>query len=105
MDAYEIITKPIWEWCEKNYFSDFLVTILVNDREETQYLEFDGDGWRFVWNNDWWEGEEDVRLLGFLPIANIHIYNSPEDVRSDKWYVFKWNSDGSEADDEKTQTD
>lgn len=74
-DPYIDIVKPIKEWCEKNYYSDFLVTIKVNDSEITEFLEFDPDHCDFVWHTDWWEGEKDVHLLGVSPIDKIKLHN------------------------------
>ena len=74
---YETILRPIEEWCKKNGYFDFLVTILLDGNETTQVLEFDGDVVDFVWLNDWWEGEKDVKLLGFSPIGDIRLHNYP----------------------------
>ena len=74
---YESILRPIEEWCKKNGYFDFLVTILLDGNETTQVLEFDGDVADFVWLNDWWEGEKDVKLLGFSPIGDIRLHNYP----------------------------
>lgn len=74
---YETILRPIEEWCEKNGYFDFLVTILLDGNETTQVLEFDGNVADFVWLNDWWEGEKDVKLLGFSPIGDIRLHNYP----------------------------
>lgn len=74
---YESILRPIEEWCKKNGYFDFLVTILLDGNETTQVLEFDGDMADFVWLNDWWEGEKDVKLLGFSPIGDIRLHNYP----------------------------
>ena len=77
MAPYDSIAEVIKDWCEKNSYTDFLVTIGINDDEITEYLAFDPAHIDFVWENDWWEGEADVRLLGFLPIGNISVYGSP----------------------------
>lgn len=74
---YESILRPIEEWCKKNGYFDFLVTILLDGNETTQVLEFDGNVADFVWLNDWWEGEKDVKLLGFSPIGDIRLHNYP----------------------------
>ena len=73
---YETICEPIVAWCEKNYYTDFIVTIWINDHEQTEFLEFDATGpGLLVWKSDWWEGEKDVRLLGFAPLSEISIHN------------------------------
>ena len=27
----------------------------------------------YEWNNDWWEGQENVEILGYIPISKIFI--------------------------------
>ena len=69
---YDTVLEPIEKWCEENYYTDFIVTILIDDAEITQLLEWDAeDG--FIWNSDWWEGQEDVKLEGFIPVSHIRI--------------------------------
>ena len=75
---YAIIAEPIEKWSENHYYGDFLVTISIDGFETTEILSFEpGDG--YVWENDWWEGEEYVKLLGFIPIDDIRIYGSPDE--------------------------
>ena len=72
-DPYtEIADGIIKKWCEKYGYTDFLVTILLNGVEFTEFLS--ASDFQFIWENDWWEGEKDVQLLGFVPIASINIY-------------------------------
>ena len=74
---YDIVLEPIEKWCREHYYGDFLVTISLDGFEITEFLEFDPNG--FIWENDWWEGQKDVKLLGFMPIDDIHIYGSPDE--------------------------
>lgn len=74
---YAIIAEQIEKWSENNYYGDFLVTISIDGFETTEILSFElGE---YVWVNDWWEGQEDVKLLGFIPIDDIRIYGSPDE--------------------------
>lgn len=82
-NPYNDICIPIEEWCQKNYYTDFLVTIKVDDFKYTEYLEFNGNTMQFEWLNDWWEGEKDIRLLGFIPIDRINIQNYPDHLPSE----------------------
>lgn len=81
-NPYNDICIPIEEWCLKNYYTDFLVTIQLDDRETTEYLEFNAMTLGFIWKNDWWEGEKEVKLLGFIPIDAIKIHNYPDRLPS-----------------------
>ena len=78
VSKYERLCDPIIKWCEYHYYTDFVVTIRVNKRITTQYLEFQNNDITFTWLNDWYEGEANVELLGFLPIDEIRIYNMVE---------------------------
>lgn len=71
---YDTILEPIEKWCKENYFADFVVTISLDGQESTWFLEYDRNDFTFFWNEDWWEGEEDVRLLGFVPLAALRVF-------------------------------
>lgn len=79
---YDYICEPIEKWCQENYYTDFLVTIWVGDHETTQYLGLEDNASGFVWEYDWWEGEQDVRLLGFSPVNEIKLRNYPVESNS-----------------------
>lgn len=82
-DPYQEIIDIIQEWCESEYYTDFLVTIEKNHDTETHYLELDtSSGIEFIWDGDWWEGENDIYLVGFYPIGDIVIYGEPIRERS-----------------------
>lgn len=55
-------------------YDDYIVTIDLGGRVITELLIFE-DG-ELIWENDWWEGETDVNLLGFIPVSHIKIYAS-----------------------------
>lgn len=75
---YAIIAELIEKWSEDNYYGTFLVTISIDGFETTELLEFEPVN-GCVWVNDWWEGQENVKLLGFMPIDDIRIYGSPDE--------------------------
>ena len=78
---YDTIAEPIVAWCEEHGYTDILVTIWINDHEQTELLEFDLTvPGLLVWRSDWWEGEKDVRLLGFAPLSEIHIHTMGGDT-------------------------
>lgn len=46
-------------------YGTWLVKLSLGDRETTELLTYDkGDG--FVWDNDWYEGECDVKVIDFV---------------------------------------
>lgn len=77
---YDTIAEPIVKWCEENYYTDFIVTISIDDGEITEILEVDPLEDECIWVNDWWEGQKDVKLLGFVPISDIHVYGIPPEA-------------------------
>ena len=84
---YEIIGDEIIAWIDRTegaVYGEYVVTISMipaggGDRYEiTELFFFDCDELRWVWENDWWEGESDVRLEGFLPLYDVRIHNIEE---------------------------
>lgn len=84
---YEKFAEKVMNWSESvGYFTSFLVTVKFpgspsapglpghGEYFETEYLEYDGNAHRFIWLNDWWEGQEGVELCGFLPLDGIRIF-------------------------------
>ena len=45
-----------------------ITELLLCETEETLKL---------VWLNDWYEGEEEIRMLGFRPICDFRVYGAP----------------------------
>ena len=74
------IIEKIIEWCRNNYYANFIVSIKLNDFIITEYLEYDGDNDLFIWEHDWYEGEPDPKLVGFIPIENLIINNDPDNA-------------------------
>ena len=80
-DPYSAVADILDEWCLKNYYGSFLVTLkLGKDYKTTQFVYFDASNLAWTWLNDWWEGEEEVELLGFMDIDLIQCEGeSPRD--------------------------
>jgi hypothetical protein len=64
----------------------YLVTILVDDHFITEYLEYDGHYDRFIWGNDWYEGQENVKFVGCVPVRDLRVEGSGESVTVDVWH-------------------
>lgn len=73
IDAYEMISDKIDRWAAKNFYDSFVVIIMLNGQKRNELLLLDSDI-KFYWENDWWEGEENVELIGFIPITMITQY-------------------------------
>lgn len=84
-DPYTEIANIIDKWCKKNFYDSFVATISRDGQIITEYLEIDGFSLDFVWENDWWEGEKEIYLLGFMPMLNLRVYGAPgDDINYDK---------------------
>lgn len=77
-DPYEEVAKIIEGWCEMHYYGSAIVTLSIDRLETTEYLEFNGSEMTFIWENDWWEGEKDVYLLGFQMLKDLRFVGFPE---------------------------
>ena len=77
-DPYTEIANIINEWCKKNFYDSFVVTISRDGQIITEYLEFDGGDFDFIWENDWYEGEKDIVLIGFMPMQQLRVYGAGE---------------------------
>lgn len=75
---YEEIAEVVENWAKDNFYTDFIVAIRADGEELTEILV--GDNGELVWLNDWWEGQKDVKLLGFRPINMISVRGAPETV-------------------------
>lgn len=78
-DPYTEIANYIEAWylSVRGWCDDCLVTISRNGEEITEILFYTSAG-EFEWEMDWWEGEKDIKLLGFRPISDLKYYGNPE---------------------------
>ena len=76
-DPYTEIADIIEEWCLKNYYDRFVVTLQINGETITEWLDWCIE-YGFIWDTDWWEGEKDVVLVGFRPLHQISFDGYPE---------------------------
>lgn len=51
-------------------FGAWLVKLALDDRETTELLTYDKDD-GFVWDNDWYEGERDVKVIDFVDANDV----------------------------------
>lgn len=69
--------EQFFKWLDEQPIDDKIVRIRYKysiDREWTysnEVLEFcDSD---YVWLNDWWEGQEEVEILGCISLDNVEV--------------------------------
>jgi len=83
---YDVIEDVIDTWCQEHYYSNFLVTLSIEGTLCVEYLYFEmGDpNWpdpHFVWENDWWEGQKDIKLIGFIDVGSVYVSGTPDDYK------------------------
>ena len=74
---YDTIGEIV-ESCGRAYGCDhMLATISLRydcesePRLTTEILEYEFDPDQYIWLSDWWEGEENVELIGYSPLSKI----------------------------------
>ena len=70
MDGYELIEEAL-NLDHLKYYDYILVTIRINDCITTELLSY--DGCNFIWENDWWEGEQDIEFIGAAYLSDIKV--------------------------------
>ena len=81
-DPYKEVADIVEKWCQQNYYSSALVTLSIDGRKTTELLSFNGYLMEFEWDNDWWEGENEIALLGFEMLDNVYFYGYPKEETS-----------------------
>lgn len=68
-DPYSVIGNYILN--HVTAIEDMIAVIRINGVviKELYMADVEADGY-FYWENDWWEGEEDVALLDFFPVSD-----------------------------------
>ena len=51
-------------------YGAWFVKLTLDDRETTELLTYDKDD-GFVWDNDWYEGEHDVKVIDFVDANDV----------------------------------
>ena len=80
-DPYDSVAEIVMQkYARYGCCLDFIVRIRLQydvedkPREYNELIYNDGVSWempKLVWQNDWWEGEEHVELLGCIPIDEL----------------------------------
>ena len=73
-DPYSAIGKYIRDHITA--IEDIIAVIKINEVETNQLFMVDiNEENYFIWENDWWEGEEDVTLIDFFPVSEAQHAN------------------------------
>ena len=91
--AYAAVREKLFEKLSP-YNGSIVVQLRIRYNEETQWREItellidDGEDWDhpcWVWENDWWEGEQNVELIAAADVADIKLsdeFKFTDDVSS-----------------------
>lgn len=77
-------TKSPYDWArdivDENaaYRTDYIVTLRIDLEEISELLLYEWESDSYYWQNDWYEGQKIVEVLGFLPVSEIKIHNYPK---------------------------
>jgi hypothetical protein len=73
IDPYAVVSQMLVEWCEarKRHFSDLIIKIKVGDDEYTVFESFDSNGYYFVSEWDWYEGEDTIQILDIKRLEDV----------------------------------
>ena len=81
-------TEEFWEYIHKPDIvrRDYIVAIRMRDSDHGEWeytnelLTLNEDNpFYFIWDNDWWEGEKFVEILGYISINDVTVpYNLQE---------------------------
>lgn len=93
-DPYNEIADIVEQWARKNYYTDFIVSIVIDGELTTELLLVD-QSINFEWLNDWWEGQKKIKLVGFVPADQVVVLGEPQADR--KYSYFLTDSDIEEV--------
>ena len=85
-NPYQEVIKVVREWCDvydSGSYEDFLVELKLDGGYRTEILICDiadSDDY-FVFLHDWYEGEQDIEIVGFRPVSTIHMEGIPNKDR------------------------
>ena len=70
-NPYDEFVDQIRDWCNANFYDDFLVSLELDGEVVTELLLWYYESNAFTYLNDWYEGQKTIRLIGFCPISKI----------------------------------
>ena len=73
LPSYFIDLPELFTFLENSPRTDYIVTIVLNDKFVNELLQWDwNDNW--VWANDWWEGEDNPTWIGIVALEDVRTY-------------------------------
>lgn len=85
-DAYTAVENEIFK--RYSCYGSFIVQIREKHMEEEKWYEatelllnegYDNEHPHYIWENDWWEGEQFVELVAVAPVFNVKL--------ADEWRI------------------
>lgn len=71
------------EYIKTQIVTDYIVRLKYKYNHETDYTitneifvcEIGEDGVNYLWLNDWYEGQQDIKVLGCIPVESVTMPN------------------------------
>lgn len=83
-DAYSIIGNKVVKYiCNSNEAldSDYIVKLKINGIVSNELMSYNPSyPDETYWNLDWWEGEENIEILGIIPVHKVEVPNNYKEV-------------------------
>lgn len=73
IDVYQEILKTLYTWCESNYYTNFIVQLKIDNEVGNFYVEFDSEMFALIFENDFYEGQDYVEFIGFIPVDDVTV--------------------------------
>ena len=83
MNGYEKIESEL-RLNDLAYVEDIIVTIKCGDTILNAILQPNDDYDGYIWDWDWWEGEQNVELIGAIAKGDIRIYGNKLEYRKEE---------------------
>lgn len=76
IDVYQEILKFLYRWCKTNYYTNFIVRLKIDNEVRNYYVEFDSEMFALIFEDDFYEGQDYIELIGFIPVDDVTVHKN-----------------------------
>lgn len=76
IDVYQEILKFLYRWCKANYYTNFIVRLKIDNEVRNYYVEFDSEMFVLIFEDDFYEGQDYIELIGFIPVDDVTVHKN-----------------------------
>ena len=84
-DPYKYIADLVINHNRLILYGSYIVRIKIGNIISNELLLLDDESDGYIWLNDWYEGEKDVSLLGFIPVDCVPEKDMIKNKEVKKW--------------------